>query len=557
MKKLSKSQEKAVTLEGDNVLCLAGPGSGKTEVLARRIGYEIGTGADPKRIVAITFTVEAGREIQRRVNNNLGVTPEMPSLRCALGYVGTLHGWALRLIQETPMTGYGPGVTVIDEEESKSLLKEQASRMKYRGSLESLLTIKRGPESKKTDLPHLVVAGYYRDLRLSNCIDFDRILSAALATTLKAKGYVGIDCLFVDEYQDSGSIDAMIYSAIFAKKFFVGDPDQAIYGFRGGSIESIITASESPVWKTVLLEENYRSVIEICLGANRLIRRNLKRVDKKTISMRGKPGILEVDLFHTQGDECRSIVQDLLDRQNFNDSAILCRTNALANGFAATLQSMGLQTKSKNEAMPDDWKHSKNVLLFCLKPSDDRLAGNVLESTYEREDIDGFKLEATAQHESLNQNLASLRVKRCSTPDEVMAFLRSSRSAFIMPGIESLALIEKLLGQHPGLEISDISSALIELSTQSREEGTGVTVTTIHGAKGREWGTVYLPCWNQEVFPGKKTGDELEEERRLAYVAITRAKDRLLISSTKTIANPYTNRQMDCRPNIFIQELGK
>jgi DNA helicase-2/ATP-dependent DNA helicase PcrA len=542
MKELSKMQSHAATLEAPQIMVIAGPGSGKTHTTVSRIIGMIQKGARADRMVVITFTTAAALEIRRRIKETSLVGDEHQ-----IGYVGTLHGWCLRIIQKR----YCESLVVIGEDDATALLKEKAALMKYRGSFENLMEMKTGRKRipSPTCTEALVLKAYRRELRTGQLIDFDSILEQALAILVNAPHEAECDYLFVDEYQDSGAMDAKIYAEVRAKKFFVGDPDQAIYGFRGGSIEAIMAAAASPAWIQIYLTDNYRSVPPICTAASDLIKFNDVRMGKRTIPTRNDDGQIAAGTFESDADEMRWLVSQLMKHHEaftLDDCAVLCRTNMMAQKISATLGSMGLHTRAKRDVLPEDWHLARAMALFYMRPEDDRLAWNYITLRDGRPQADNQKLIAASKGTTINGWLIGAKP---TTGRDLVDTLRGQNITS-----DSLALIAEAVavgGSH-----AEISAALLAVARQEREEGSGVTVTTIHGSKGREWGTVFLPGWDQEMFPGKKEGMALEEERRLAFVAITRGKNNVGISTCRKRQHPYTGRMMECRPSQFIAEAG-
>lgn len=555
MKELSEKQQQIVDANDKHILVVAGPGSGKTQTTVARIARLL-CKKNPESIAAITFTVNAANELKKRLLD--AMTQEGKRLAERMRYVGTLHGFCLRLIQEHPeISGYHDGLGVIDNEDAEELLKEKAAAMKYRGSTSRLLDIKSG--SIKAPSPHsleyLVIQAYQRELRSTNTIDFDQILEVAHKVVTARGGYTGVDLLFVDEFQDVGYMDALIYGAMRCEKFFVGDPDQAIYGFRGGDITAILAAANSPAWETFALENNYRSGVTICRAATKLIANNKNRVDKITRPLRPEAGEFVVREFKNDVEEMRALVEELLKVPNIHETAILCRTNKLAESFAITLQAMGLNVRAKRDEIPDDWPLTRALALFTLNPNDARLGARLLEFQHGKDEARRLTLEAKAAGKTINQihfNMPELTTTSGTAfVEHVFALTVSARFG---TSAESIALLKETMGTRNWDTKAQMGAALIEAGKQVHEEGQGVTVTTIHGSKGREFDTVYLPGWDQEIFPGTKQGADLEEERRLAFVGITRAKNKCVVMHAHSRRNPYTNRVAPSTPSIFIRE---
>lgn len=541
---LSAEQKRVVVAQENDILVIAGAGSGKTHTLVHRIA-QIGTGMGT---VMITFTNAAAAELKARIQ---AVFPAFEPY-----YAGTLHGFCLKLIQDFPgYSGYRSGVMVMDQEASEDLLKNIAKALKYKGSIKDLHMHRNNPHAAGGDgsLPSLVVKQFRSTMLENNVIDFDEILRIGLKVIVAKEGRVGVVSLYVDEFQDSSNMDDSIYQAIQCKsKFFVGDPDQAIYSFRGGDVNNILSVH---VDKRFLLQENYRSVEPICALAQGLIENNQHRINKATIAVRKEPLrdiATQVNTYATAEEELRAIVLDIMRRaatEELKGFAVLCRTNALVDRISTVFRSMGMETRQKVQDLPKDWKLAKAMVNFLLKPFDDTLAERLLALETTPENAYQVKLECNSRGLSINKGHYE------ATKPATWRLLLKGIEMRISPASVAL-LAEAWTPLAENASPAALTTAMIEIGTGSHEEGHGVTVTTIHGAKGREWDNVYLPAWEQEIFPGKKTGKELEEERRLGYVAITRARNRVLISWAKTRQNSYTRRQEKHEPSQFLRELG-
>lgn len=548
-----------VQSDAPNILCIAGAGSGKTTTLCERIARLIKDGrAAPREMVIITFTNAAALEMKKRLGHDI-----------KFGFIGTLHSFLMRLLsKQGHLVNLPNTLSIIDDDSKKALLENIIEEMKLKVVLKNVL-----PLLKRSDLilnskgmtrtkEEIVTIEYHHRLQASGLLDFDTILffGERLIRALDSWSY---KFLFVDEYQDSADEDARIYQAMPCKhKFFVGDPDQAIYGFRGGNVKNILDiANEKPessmesygsppselTWKVFTLEMNYRCAHVICGAANRLIQNNLIRFHKSTIANREGGTVRVVRASAPAQETVLNSIQSL----NAEDCAVLCRTNRLAADFANHLAAHGIPVaKKKFVENPIDWNLAKLFLTVLANPWNDLSAFAFLVERHGKEKAAQIKYGAAMKMQSINE----YHLKLEGNVFEVTSLAAHGIST------ESRERIHDAARQLSGLGEWTISDLLFFLNSGElhREEiGTGVTVTTMHSAKGREWKNVFVIGCEQGVVPSGKKGTDIEEERRLFYVAITRAMDNLVISHCEARPAPFGPQIM--RPaerSQFVGEMG-
>ena len=514
---LSPQQTKVVESSSPTIVCVAGPGSGKTRTLVERINRLIDDGVHPGGIVVITFTNAAANEIKHRIQDGIG-----------LGYVGTLHGFMLRHIQQYGH-GHGPGrqVSVIDEDQSAALLLRIADRHNYKGTSAALTDlikdgpVNRPPVSGRYTAQELIAATFFREMKECGMVTFDTLLHYG---AIIAPAILGYSHLFVDEFQDSADIDAEIYKALpIPYKFYVGDPDQSIYGFRGGNVMNLLNMA----WghEVCLLESNYRSDRSICILANRLIGHNLQRVEKDTVAVSDFAGEVGLTVYDTTGQEMARVASAI--GQAAGTSAVLLRTNHLVETWTDYLRNMGIPVVTKKPLhLPPDWRLAKLFIACCNEPRNNATMLWLAEQTIGPEAARKLSLKAAMQKQSLNSLFLDL-----PSGLTIRATIDRSGQTISAHGVERLNALAATL--EPTAGIPELLLAIAEAEGRETEEGTGVVVATMHGAKGREWDNVWLPSFEDEIIPGTRKDVDVEEERRLAYVAVTRARHRLHLSWCK------------------------
>jgi DNA helicase-2/ATP-dependent DNA helicase PcrA len=383
---LTRSQAEAVVTTDGPVLVLAGPGSGKTRVITRRIAYLLRMGVPPWAILAVTFTNKAAGEMRERITRLLN-GPEAPhDAQPPRGLtVATFHSLCVRLLRRyAEMAGFAEkgllatNFTVFDADDQSKLAKKVLAELNFssqnftpRGMLEQISSAKNQlmePEEYEkragdfyTRCIARCYAAYQKELRRSNACDFDDLLLLT-AKMLRESAAVRAECqkryryILVDEYQDTNRAQLIIATLLAGERTkdrtpnicVVGDPDQSIYAWRGADISNILQFEEQyggkAEAKVVRLEENFRSVSPILDTASRLIKHNSQRKHKDLIATRGGGEKIEVVLCRDEHHEARLVVdwvrklkEEGLERPDgsrkdveWKDCAVFYRTNALS-----------------------------------------------------------------------------------------------------------------------------------------------------------------------------------------------------------------------------------
>jgi DNA helicase-2/ATP-dependent DNA helicase PcrA len=541
-----------------NKLVAAGPGSGKTRLLVAAVLRETQRTL-PARIVAITFTVAAARELEERI---AAVAPGIK-----LGFCGTLHSWLFQLLREHHYRlDVSRPYAVADEAEAERLLSEVAEEFGSKvpkSMLQAAIAeeVEKAKTRAKTE-PYIIAKEYLRRLDQANLVTFDQILAygvriaGMMNENYKPGCHPCFEAVFWDELQDSSESDWSILRKMpFRRRFGVGDPDQSIYGFRGAKVELFLNGGAE--FKTFKLERNYRSSPDICAAASELIKKNDVRLEKET-----KPASREYSAYGTVSHwECSDpsveagrITEFILSdwRNGYcgpEDFAVLCRNNSQVKTVVDWMRALSLPVRErKPRQKPDDWERAKLLLRVAANPYSDIAAFRYIEAKDGKE----------AAHKALRvsvKNMVSLALTYFPAGffwDSAIDFL--FREAGI--SVESTALAE-----HYGAGAKDKSDLLVKIAEAEKEDEDcrdGVTVCTIHAAKGREWHTVFVAGMEQGLLPALR-GTDLEEERRVAYVAFTRAKWRLILtwcSSRNLQRGPITLGRQERKPSQFIEEAG-
>lgn len=535
------AQQQAIHATAPTVVTIAGPGSGKTATLVARIIADQERGRRPDHQAAITFTQNSAREMRDRLAQ-AGAAP--------IAYIGTLHGFCLDLIRsETGM------VAVLDADRAELLMQTVLDDLRLKVSLSKVKDAVAGLGEPPDAKVALARDTYRARLLKAGAVDYDTILVRARDMLLEGYEWKGWDALYVDEYQDSGPLDAEIYSLLNClSRFVVGDPDQAIYSFRGARMENLMELAGGHDTFVAYLEANFRSGPAVCNAATRLVAHNRNRLVKSTIAAVQKPGhvaLLDGTPFDSEMMELAAIVRQVqfyVGQGKQDSTAVLCRYNNTRAAIVDALKASGVPVKEKEEAAPKDWKAAMLTLSLMSDPT------NPLTLFFWAADRFGKEAAAKMVRQASGGHAPALGLKLTpyTSPVDLARILSQAGHekgsiARVMDAAESLGTFHParlLIALHEGLaRKGEVSSA-------------GVSVLTMHGAKGLEFDHVILPAVEEQDLPGMKANaPDTEEARRLFYVAVTRARFTVDISWAKTRTNPYNSKREDRGPSPFITEL--
>ena len=622
---LNPPQRQAVVHEKGPLLVFAGAGSGKTRVLTMRIANLIEAGVtEPQRILALTFTNKAAKEMRTRLRDLLGARGDGM-------WIGTFHAIAIRMLRpHTAEAGYREGFVIFDEDDSRSLLKRALAELDMDPRRNPLPPLLEGISKAKSEMLRpqdmtpkkpaerllQVVYERYQDLgRASNGMDFDDLLlnlvhlwreQPAVLEEWRAR----FDQVLVDEYQDTNRAQYEMLLALAGghrNLTVVGDDDQSIYAFRGADVGNILGFQRDfPDARVVKLEQNYRSTQSILDCAHAVIRQNPKRADKRLWTEK-TAGRLPVLLLAPDDDEEAAFVAGEIaalvenDSRGHNDFAILYRTNAQSRAFERALLSQRIPYNLVGGMRFWDRREIKDVvsyLRFVLNPSDavsfDRIAnvpkrrisektvqaaigaavdagGSIMDvlATVAQVPVRPEAQDALAQfHSELRpvllearqrkpSELVQLVIRHCNLAAHYDDGTAGARNR--LDNLEELRLLASSYDRLPpprGLERFLTDVALTSDTDEIDETRQRVTLITLHMAKGLEFPVVFLTGLEDKMLPHERAFSEargLEEERRLCYVGITRARSRLYM----TVSNLRTlfGKAVVLAPSQFLYDI--
>lgn len=608
---LDPEQREAVTHGEGPLLVVAGAGSGKTRVLTYRMAWLLASGrAKPHNLLAVTFTNKAAGEMAERVARLLG--GPLPG-----GFVGTFHRFALQLLRTYPeKVGLAPRFAIADEDEQRRMvegvLKElgaSSAQLSPRAARAAISRIKNGSAAASDPLLEAVYRGYQAKLREAQAVDFDDMLTLAvqllrehqeLCRALRER----FTYLLVDEFQDTNPVQMELLWQLGGPSpnlTAVGDEDQSIYRFRGAELTHILRFEHTyPTARILTLGNNYRSSAPILRAAAAVIAHNKLRRPK---DLRARGGDGEPVRLFAAGDEAEEaawVVQDLRrERAAGRSVAVLFRVNALSRPFEAELVRWGVPYRVVGGVRFWDRAEVRDAVAYLrlFTNPDDELAFRRVVNVPARGlgTVALERLEHAAREWGCSLPEAARRMPPTLTPRAQEAlrqfwglFAQLAELASGDLGVLVQALLERsgLAHQYRGQDEEDRArlanlDQLVNAAHEASARGLSLTgfldevalateaddadadesllLSTLHAAKGLEFDVVYLVGLEEGLLPLTR-GDELElddeeEERRLFYVGMTRAKKKLVLTFART--RRLFGETRGSRPSRFLAELPR
>ncbi|MDF2650537.1 MAG: hypothetical protein K0Q73_6342 [Paenibacillus sp.] len=593
---LNAEQSQAVLSESSRILMLAGAGTGKTRTLTHRLAHinlncRVGTSS----IIAITFTRAAAKEMKERLIPLIGEA-ETKKLVCC-----TFHALAVRILQEwSQRLGLNKHFTIYSQEDREEIIKAILEKFGYKTTLKKILD----KRDKVVPMSDEAAAWneYQWQLKRFNAVDLDSLVPKVVELFTKHPDVADYyrkmwKHVYIDEMQDTSNDQLLFIKLLRPNNLFVsGDDYQTIYTFTGARVQNILEfPQEFPDTLTIKLEHNYRSTKQIVEAANNLISHNVYQTEKTLISDREGA---EIDIISVQDQDIemdivmRGILQMGPD-EKFSDFAVLARTNALVEEAKHFLKRQGIPcmviSSSDDPLKQPDIKYLLSYLDWIFNPNDEFAFKKVISfperllSEMQLQEAEGVAIEQSitlwnALIRSNEQKVFHYASDLFQIADDVRgcyfasdAFAMLTRRLKLADHYEERSLnnrkedVDKALTyilnwterQEKAGEDHSPSAFLKwvkirDIREKIMEERDAVKLMTVHGSKGLEFGNVFLIGMNEGIFPSRNTRD-MEEERRLAFVAVTRAKRNLTITSSRTTRNWGKTEEM--APSRFIEEL--
>lgn len=627
---LNDRQCEAVKHTEGPLLITAGAGSGKTKVLTCRIAHLLELGVAPYRILAITFTNKAAKEMKERVTNLVGAQADSI-------WLSTFHSFCAKLLrfEVDGFHGYTRNFTIYDSSDQLVLVKDCLKKLNLDdkqfmprsvlgtiSSAKNVLMDAKAFAAKASDFYEQKVADVYalyqEKLRENNAVDFDDLLFLAVRLLqekedVREKYQSRFQYILVDEYQDTNHAQyalTKILAARWRNICVVGDADQSIYAWRGADIRNIIDFTRDyPDAASIKLEQNYRSTKTILHAANAVIDNNESR-PKKTLWTENPAGSkiihYQAQTEHDEADYIAGVIYNRheISHEPYGDMAILFRTNAQSRVLEEKLMRYAIPYTMVGGTKFYDRKEIKDVLAYLrlLYNPEDSLSLTRIINVPKR-NIGATTMEHVAAYAE-EQGISLFEA--LSSTDEIPVTKRARTSlenfaAMIfdllndIEGKDVLSLIETVIKQTGYGDMLD-KEAEHDPQGESRKENVGeflsvakdymdsnpdgnlqdflenvalvsdvddfessdskVTLMTLHAAKGLEFPVVFLTGLDEGLFPHSRTlldPAQVEEERRLAYVGITRAERQLYV--TNAITRTMYGRISAYMPSRFLAEI--
>ena len=622
LSKLNAEQREAVTYLGGPLLVLAGAGSGKTRVITHKIAYLIEEcGYEARNIAAITFTNKAASEMRERV----GALLEGKDAKGLL--VSTFHSLGMNILRaEANLLGYKPQFSIFDSSDTSKIISELANssdKQEIRDIQTQISNWKSAfvtPEnvdagSAEREMHARIYSRYQETLRAYQAVDFDDLIHLPVRLFKEhpealQRWQHRLRYLLIDEYQDTNDCQYQLTRLLAGHRAAftaVGDDDQAIYAWRGASIENLQNLkSDYSQLRVIKLEQNYRSSQRILKVANELINHNTKVFEKSLWSDHGMGDSIRVYAARDDEHEAESVVIKLIAHKlehqtRYSDYAILYRSNYLSRAFEEQLRAQRVPYTVSGGTSFFDKSEIKDItayLRLIANPDDD--PAFIRAITTPKRGIGNATLEklgthAGSRHISLFEAAFSVEMRELLAPnqyEDLMTFCRFISRLEARAEKEPCGeLLDELLrainyeawlydaydarqAEGKWKNVDDFTGwlkrkaeadgktllemvqtiALINMLDGREESPDAVSLSTLHAAKGLEFPHVFIVGVEEDILPFRDSDEKgIEEERRLMYVGITRAERSLQLSYCKR-----RRKGRDwalCEPSRFLEEM--
>jgi DNA helicase-2/ATP-dependent DNA helicase PcrA len=645
---LNPQQREAVQTTQGPVLVLAGPGSGKTRVLIRRVDYLVHEqGIEPWRIMAVTFTNKAAREMKERLasaTSGAAMGGLLTPRQLQAVTIGTFHAICARILRREieVLPGWDRNFVIYDAGDQLALMRLALRDLnlddkRYRPA--AILNIISQAKNELISPDHFQARTYteeiaarafvrYQDLlRSNNAMDFDDLLMKTVEL-FRERGDL-LDSyqerylhILVDEFQDTNMAQYELVKLLVGKHrnlFVVADEDQSIYSWRGADFRNVLRFRDDfPDHQLFLLEQNYRSTATILQAAKHIIRKNQYRVDKDLYTERGNGVEIEIVEAYDEQDEARFVVSEIARLEaeagvHPGHCAVMYRTNAQSRALEEEFIRRGMKYRLVRGTRFYERKEIKDAISYLRlihNPHDSVSMARVINTPSRgiggktvaaleqwafkldtsifgallklREEADGVSPPLPSPFSArAGQSLlrfADLLTTLISARDRVtlpelfdLVMARSGYRDFVRDGTregderwENLLELRGVTREYASVEPAEALSlfleqvALVSDVDGLTDDARGPALLTLHAAKGLEFPLVFIVGLDEGLFPHNRSLDDIdamEEERRLCYVGVTRAMDRLYLLHTFRRTMLGTN-QLSV-PSRFLADLPR
>lgn len=559
---LNEAQTEAVKYVGTQLLVLAGAGSGKTKVLTQKAAWFISQGIPPHQILLLTFTNKGANEMKERIAK---LTDQMP------GFAGTFHSFCVRVLRiDGREIGIHSDFVIYDDSDQKEAIRQILGDLNLpedsynpaaigniiSGAKNKMLEAVQFGEFAQTDFDEKVFkifSAYEKLLTEINALDFDDLLIKAVKLfkekpEILAKWQQKLTHILVDEWQDTNKIQYSLVKLLVGNTgnlTCVGDASQSIYSWRGADYKNInYLVKDYPNLKIINLEQNYRSTGNILNAANAIISKNTSHPILKLWTLNDTGKKIKIYQAKSGFDEAAFIVNKIssLKKEDYSlkDFAILYRTNAQSRVLEEALLHVGIPYALVGGVKFYERREIKDILSYL------RLAINPKDKVSQKR-VDKLGVRRKKKFEEFKSNLKNLENyttlelmdSLISAIDYLSAYKKETEEN--LQRLENIKELRSVATQFPNINEFLENVALVEKEESSKNQKKGiakekhdaVTLMTLHAAKGLEFPVVFLVGMEDGIFPHSRSLfdiNQLEEERRLAYVGVTRAKKELFLT---------------------------
>ncbi len=578
---LNPQQMEAVTYDKGPLLVLAGAGSGKTKVLTHRLAYFVFKGLiKPENALLLTFTNKAAAEMKERIQK----------LTDSDSFIsGTFHSFCVKILR---IDGHNIGIPVnfiiYDAQDQKDLVKDILEKLNISEDQYNASSILNGiseaknqmlsPDEYKNfvrsdwqEVAAKVYTEYQKTLLEIGALDFDDLLIKTVLlfkerAQVLEKWQKQLTHIFVDEWQDTNKIQYALTKMLMGTNrnlTAVGDASQSIYSWRGADYRNInYLTRDYPDIKVINLEQNYRSTQNILDAANTVISKNTGHPILKLWTDKNKGDRLQLYSARNGFDEAEFVVKQIKSAYKYSETAVLYRTNAQSRTLEEAFIHEGIPYTLVGGVKFYDRKEVKDVISFIrylFNPKD-----KVSKKRIEKIGIRRFeKLENLRQDSELLRDLPTIEIFDIVLEKIDYLALFQKQTEENIARHENIKELRSVAAEFPKIDEFLENVALVEAQqdsdkhvAQSRIRKDAVTLMTLHAAKGLEFPTVFIVGMEEGIFPHSRSlmdSGQLEEERRLAYVGITRAKEKLYLSYASS--RLYFGERLTNPPSRFITDI--
>ena len=584
LNELNDKQKEAVLYNDGPLLIIAGAGAGKTKTLTTKIAYLIEEkNVSHSNILAITFTNKAAKEMKDRIYRIIGSTAKDIQ-------ISTFHSFGLKLIRDNyNYLGYDKNFVIMDSDDSLTVVKKIIKDLNYDPkvfnprAVRNIISSCKNKMTSPDDYEHYAISDYIyskyeKKLKKNNSVDFDDLLLLPIKLFKKypelLKKYQDLyKYILIDEYQDTNEAQ-YILTKMLSKKgrhiTCVGDDSQSIYSFRGANYKNILNFEKDyPDAKTILLEQNYRSTSTILDAANQVIRNNKMRKEKNLWTARGQGEKIKYYRAFNERDEAAYVIRKIKELINKNvdykDIAVLYRTNAQSRVIEEEMLKENLPYRVIGSFYFYSRKEIKDLIAYLrlihnskdnvsllrvintpkrgiglktienLTKKADENGTSIYEAISSGKELEFKKLIEKLKDISQEITLTELidKVLDASGMKKELESENTLEAEIRLENLEEFKSITKSFEEKEGLV--SLEDFLLEISLISdvedyKDDPNRISLMTVHSVKGLEFSHVFVVGMEEGIFPHMNSlmeNSEIEEERRLCYVAITRAKDDL------------------------------